>query len=60
MEANGSFIIKNLGKSSFFLNGKEVATGQLRGLNASSLIEVTAFPLCFKVTFTLQCCNFVL
>lgn len=44
MEANGSFIIKNLGKRSIFLNGKEVTTGQLRGLSTSSLIEVTAFP----------------
>ncbi|KAK7250790.1 hypothetical protein RIF29_33467 [Crotalaria pallida] len=47
MEANGSFIIKNLGKCSIFLNGKEVATGQARGLSASSLIEIRGMSFIF-------------
>ncbi|XP_061357246.1 uncharacterized protein LOC133301618 [Gastrolobium bilobum] len=49
MEANGSFIIKNLGKSSIFLNGKEVATGQLRGLSDSNLIEIRGMSLIFEI-----------
>lgn len=44
MEADGSFIIKNMGKSSIFVNGKEIITGQMRGLSSSSLIEVNAIP----------------
>lgn len=48
LDADGSFIIKNLGKRSIFLNGKEIATGQARGLGASSVIEVTVFPFYFK------------
>ncbi|KAK7262918.1 hypothetical protein RJT34_30499 [Clitoria ternatea] len=49
MEANGSFIIKNLGKGSFFLNGKEVASGQVRGLGASSVIEIRGISLNFEI-----------
>ncbi|KAL1332941.1 hypothetical protein HN51_061705 [Arachis hypogaea] len=48
MEANGSFIIKNLGKNSIFLNGKEVAPGQLRGLSASCLIEIRGMSFIFE------------
>ncbi|KAK7360127.1 hypothetical protein VNO77_02105 [Canavalia gladiata] len=48
MQANGSFIIKNLGKRSIFLNGKEVATGQARGLSASSVIEIRGISLIFE------------
>jgi hypothetical protein len=44
MEENGSFFLKNLGKSSIFLNGKEVARGQLLSLDSGSLIEVNGFP----------------
>lgn len=47
MDANGSFIIKNLGKRTLYLNGKEVPKGQMRSLSAGSLIEVTAFPFPF-------------
>ena len=43
MEKDGSFSLKNLGKSSIFLNGKEVSTGQLMSLGSSSLIEVGVF-----------------
>ncbi|MED6194064.1 hypothetical protein PIB30_025139 [Stylosanthes scabra] len=48
MEANGSFIIKNLGKNSIFLNGKEVSPGQLRGLSTSSLIEIRGLSFIFE------------
>lgn len=44
MEEDGSFFLKNLGKSSIFLNGKEVSQGQLLRLNTGSLIEVNGFP----------------
>lgn len=47
MEANGSFIIKNLGKSSIFVNGKEIMTGRICGLSTGCLIEVTVIPLHF-------------
>ena len=40
MEENGSFFLKNIGKSSIFLNGKEVATGHRVCLSSSCLIEV--------------------
>ncbi|TKY55902.1 Microspherule protein 1 [Spatholobus suberectus] len=49
LEANGSFIIKNLGKRSIFLNGKEIATGQARGLSASSVIEIRGISLIFEI-----------
>ncbi|KAL5173210.1 Microspherule protein 1 [Glycine soja] len=48
LEADGSFIIKNLGKRCIFLNGKEIATGQVRGLSAGSLIEILGIPLIFE------------
>lgn len=44
MEGDGSFFLKNLGKRSIFLNGKEVVSGQLLRLCSSSLIEVNRFP----------------
>ena len=40
MEGDGSFILKNLGKSPMFMNGKELPTGQSASLSSSSLIEV--------------------
>lgn len=45
MEADGSFLLKNLGKSLVFLNGKEIAIGQSMSLRSNSLIEVCGFPL---------------
>lgn len=45
MEQDGSFFLKNLGKGSIFLNGKEVARGQRLSLNSGSLIEVNGFSL---------------
>lgn len=40
MEADGSFFLKNLGKSSVLVNGVAVACGQLMNLSTSCLIEV--------------------
>ncbi|XP_019424026.1 PREDICTED: uncharacterized protein LOC109333160 isoform X1 [Lupinus angustifolius] len=48
MEANGSFIIKNLGKGSIFLNGKEIASGQTRLLSASSFIQIRDMSFVFE------------
>ncbi|ESW28094.1 hypothetical protein PHAVU_003G258600 [Phaseolus vulgaris] len=48
LDADGSFILKNLGKRSIFLNGKEIATGQARGLGASSVIEIRGISLIFE------------
>lgn len=44
MDADGSFSLKNLGKSSIFLNGREIATGELLSFASSNLIEVNGFP----------------
>ncbi|XP_028774638.1 uncharacterized protein LOC114731595 [Neltuma alba] len=49
MEANGSFIIKNLGKSSIFVNGKEIFTGQVWGLVSGSLIEIRDMSFIFEI-----------
>ncbi|XVF17976.1 hypothetical protein REPUB_Repub10bG0171700 [Reevesia pubescens] len=49
MEEDGSFSLKNLGKSSIFLNGKEVSTGHLMGLGSSSLIEIRDMAFVFEV-----------
>lgn len=60
MEEDGSFFLKNLGKSSIFLNGKEVARGQLLSLNSGSLIEVNGFPsliLCLLISHVVLCCH---
>lgn len=44
METDGSFSLKNLGRSSISVNGKAVATGQLLTLSSSCLIEVSNLP----------------
>ncbi|KAL9356960.1 hypothetical protein Peur_050213 [Populus x canadensis] len=49
MEGDGSFFLKNLGKSPMFLNGKELASGQSRGLRSSSLIEIREMAFVFEV-----------
>ncbi|XP_038722224.1 uncharacterized protein LOC120014364 isoform X2 [Tripterygium wilfordii] len=41
MGEDGSFFLKNLGKSSMFVNGKEVTTGQHMHLTPSCLIEMS-------------------
>ena len=59
MEKDGSFSLKNLGKSSIFLNGKEVSTGELMGLGSSSLVEVIAFEMDVRGLFQLHSISFV-
>ncbi|XP_041017640.1 uncharacterized protein LOC121259902 isoform X1 [Juglans microcarpa x Juglans regia] len=49
MEEDGSFFLKNLGKSSIFLNGKEVSRGQLLRLNTGSLIEIREMAFVFEM-----------
>ncbi|XWS33819.1 hypothetical protein CRYUN_Cryun22dG0115600 [Craigia yunnanensis] len=49
MEKDGSFSLKNLGKSSIFLNGKEVSTGELMGLGSSSLVEIRDMAFVFEI-----------
>lgn len=40
MEADGSFFLRNLGKSPVSVNGIAIVTGQLLTLSSSCLIEV--------------------
>ncbi|OAY57481.1 uncharacterized protein LOC110609792 isoform X3 [Manihot esculenta] len=48
MEADGSFLLKNLGKSLVFLNGKEIAIGQSMSLRSNSLIEIGGMAFVFE------------
>ncbi|OMO84548.1 hypothetical protein COLO4_21978 [Corchorus olitorius] len=45
---DGSFSLKNLGKSPIFINGKEVHNGQMMGLGSSSLIEIRDMTFVFE------------
>lgn len=49
MEGDGSFFLKNLGKGSIFLNGKEVTIGQLVSLSSSNLIEIREMAFVFEI-----------
>ncbi|XP_052196719.1 uncharacterized protein LOC127804046 isoform X2 [Diospyros lotus] len=49
MEDDGSFFLKNLGKSSISLNGRTVGTGQLMGLTSCCLIEIRGTSLVFEI-----------
>ncbi|KAL0332985.1 UNVERIFIED_CONTAM: Microspherule protein 1 [Sesamum calycinum] len=49
MEADGSFFIRNLGKSSLSVNGTTVATGQLLNLSSSCLIEIKGMSFVFEI-----------
>lgn len=49
MDRDGSFFLKNLGKSSIFLNGREVARGQLASLNSGGLIEIREMAFVFEM-----------
>ncbi|KAK9265967.1 hypothetical protein L1049_003491 [Liquidambar formosana] len=49
MERDGSFFLKNLGKSSISVNGKDVTTGQLLNLSSSCLIEIREMSFVFEV-----------
>ena len=55
METNGSFFLKNLGKSSILVNGKAVASEKSLCLSSSSLIEVLyLLYLFYEITFMKQ------
>ncbi|CAA0839240.1 Forkhead-associated (FHA) domain-containing protein [Striga hermonthica] len=49
MEADGSFLLKNLGKSSMSVDGLSVATGQLLNLSPSCLIEIKGMSFVFEI-----------
>lgn len=49
MEADGSFFLKNLGKSSVSVNGVEIASGQLLNLSTNCLIEIRGMSLVFEI-----------
>ncbi|BAT77719.1 hypothetical protein LR48_Vigan09g028800 [Vigna angularis] len=49
MDKEGSFYIKNFGKSSILVNSKEVHTGQSQRLHTNYLIEVRGIPLIFEI-----------
>ncbi|KAG5044815.1 hypothetical protein AAZX31_06G025300 [Glycine max] len=49
MDKDGSFYIKNLGKSPILVNNKEVHTGQSQRLHSDCLIEVRGMPLIFEI-----------
>ncbi|XAR59324.1 hypothetical protein NMG60_11015114 [Bertholletia excelsa] len=49
MEKDGSFSLKNLGKSSISVNGKAVGSGQLLNLIPSCLIEIRGMNFVFEI-----------
>ncbi|KAL8123240.1 uncharacterized protein LOC141717409 isoform X2 [Apium graveolens] len=49
METNGSFFLKNLGKSSISVNGKAVASEQSMRLSSSCLIEIKGMSFIFEI-----------
>ncbi|XP_047971626.1 uncharacterized protein LOC125214583 isoform X1 [Salvia hispanica] len=49
MEADGSFFLRNLGKSSVLVNGVAVACGQLLNLSTSCLIEIRGMSFVFEI-----------
>ncbi|PON71539.1 Serine/threonine protein kinase [Parasponia andersonii] len=49
MEGDGSFFLTNIAKSSVFLNGKEITTGQRLCLSSSSLIEIRGMSFVFEM-----------
>lgn len=49
MEGDGSFSLKNLGKSPILVNGKEIITGQILSLTPSCLIEIREIRFLFEV-----------
>ncbi|KAK7409938.1 hypothetical protein VNO78_00354 [Psophocarpus tetragonolobus] len=49
MDKDGSFYIKNFGKSFILVNSKEVHTGQSQRLHSNYLIEVRGMPLIFEI-----------
>ncbi|KAK6131250.1 hypothetical protein DH2020_035007 [Rehmannia glutinosa] len=53
MDMHGNFRLKNLGKSSIYVNGTEVATGQSLTLTSGCLIEVKGLAFVFEPNHTL-------
>lgn len=49
LEKDGSFSLKNLGRCSMFLNGREVASGQRLDLSSGCLIEVKGISFLFEM-----------
>lgn len=49
MEADGSFFLRNLGKSPVSVNGVAIATGQLLTLSSSCLIEIRGRSFVFEI-----------
>lgn len=49
METDGSFSLKNLGKSSISVNGKVIANGQEFTLSSSCLIEIRGMSFVFEI-----------
>ncbi|KAK1357980.1 Microspherule protein [Heracleum sosnowskyi] len=49
METNGSFFLKNLGKSSISVNGKAVGSEQSMHLSSSCLIEIKGMSFVFEI-----------
>lgn len=51
MDGDGSFSLKNLGKNSIFLNGREIATGELLRFASSNLIEIREMAFVFEINY---------
>ncbi|XP_044469861.1 uncharacterized protein LOC123199091 [Mangifera indica] len=49
LEEGGSFILRNLGRSSIFLNGKEITTGQGFSLSPNTLIQIRDLSFMFEI-----------
>ncbi|XP_030530902.1 uncharacterized protein LOC115741237 [Rhodamnia argentea] len=49
LEKDGSFSLKNLGRCSMFLNGREVTSGQRLDLSSGCLIEVKGISFLFEM-----------
>ncbi|XP_042047524.1 uncharacterized protein LOC121793558 isoform X1 [Salvia splendens] len=48
MDTNGTFHLKNLGRTPIYVNGKDVASGQSLGLTSGCLIEVRGLAFVFE------------
>ncbi|XP_050229636.1 uncharacterized protein LOC126678776 [Mercurialis annua] len=49
LEADGSFLLRNLGKVPVYLNGQEIVTRQSSFLGSSSLIEIGEMAFMFEI-----------
>ncbi|XP_050375469.1 uncharacterized protein LOC126793029 [Argentina anserina] len=49
MDADGSFSLKNLGRNSIFLNGREIANGELLSFASTNLIEIREMAFVFEI-----------